>query len=83
MNQVATITSKMQLTMPINIAKKLGLKPGQKVFVSEHNGQATVTPIASLIEKLAGSLEIPERWKGNSIDHIIEQARAAHFAKKQ
>ena len=32
--QIATITSKNQLTLPVDIVRKIGLKIGQKVIVS-------------------------------------------------
>lgn len=83
MNQIATITSKMQLTMPTALARKLGLKPGQKVVVSEYNGQATITPVTTVLEKLAGSLSIPKKWEGKSIEDIITMAKAEHFQSRK
>jgi AbrB family looped-hinge helix DNA binding protein len=55
----ATITSKLQLTIPIAVAHRLGLKPGDKVLlsVSEEAPETVVlTPIKRVIENLAGSL---------------------------
>lgn len=83
MNQIATITSKMQLTMPVAVAKKIGLKPGQKVLVSDRNGQAVVTPIAMVIEQLAGSLTLPKKWEGKSIAEIIAEAKREHFQEQR
>lgn len=81
MSYIATVTSKMQLTVPAVVAKKLRLKPGQKVIVSEHKGQAIIAPVATLIEKLAGSLPMPKKWEGKSIEDIISEAKAEHFKK--
>ena len=82
MSQIATITSKMQLTIPSAISKKLGLKAGQKVFVSDKKGQAIITPLTSVIEELAGSLTVPKKWEGKSIDEIIKEAKSEYFQKK-
>ena len=81
MLQVATITSKMQLTLPVSIARKIGLKSGQKVAVSEKEGKITLTPIRSLIEELAGSVTVPSKLKGKSVDGIIHIAKSEHFSK--
>jgi AbrB family looped-hinge helix DNA binding protein len=54
--KLATVTSKMQLTIPVRIARKLNLKPGQKVSVAARNGRIVVRPLRSVVEELAGSL---------------------------
>jgi len=54
--KLATVTSKMQLTIPIRIARKLDLKPGHKVIVAARNGRIVVKPLRSVVEELAGSL---------------------------
>lgn len=82
MQQLATITGKMQLTVPVKVAGKIGLKSGDKVVVSDVSGKIIITPIKSLIEELAGSLSMPKRWQGEKIEQIIEDAKAEHFRKK-
>lgn len=83
MNQSATITSKMQLTIPMVIAKKVGLRSGEKVAVSEEHGRIVLTPIKQLLAELAGSLSTPDKWKGKDIDIIIQDAKASHFQNKK
>lgn len=82
MQQIATITGKMQLTVPIIIARKTGLKTGDKVAVSYEKNIIVLTPIKSLIEGLAGSLVVPKKWEGKEIDDIIKDAKEEHFSKK-
>lgn len=82
MSQMATITSKKQLTLPAELFRKAGLRIGQKVIVSEENGRLVLTPAEKLVEELAGSVPMPKRWKGKSIDAIIEQARDEYFTEK-
>ena len=83
MTQVATITSKKQLTLPAEIFKKAGLRIGQKVIVSEDNGHLLITPAEKLVEELAGSVSMPSRLKGKDIDTIIEEVKIKHFQDKQ
>ena len=79
----ATITSKMQLTIPIIIAKKVGITSGDRVTVSEENGNIILTPLKQLITELAGVLSIPDTWKRKDIDAIIQEAKTQHFQDKQ
>jgi AbrB family looped-hinge helix DNA binding protein len=55
--KISTVTSKMQLTIPIRIARKLDLKPGQKVSVAARNDCIVVEPLRCVVEDLAGSLK--------------------------
>ena len=58
-----------------------GFSEKQKVLISEEKGKLSITPIVTLIEKLAGSLKVPARWKGKNLDTIIEKSKAEYFAK--
>lgn len=79
MNQMATITSKNQLTLPMALFKRAGFRIGQKVIVSEENGRLILTPAEKLVEELAGSVPIPKKWQGKSIPFIKEQAIKDYF----
>lgn len=66
--QISTLSSKGQVTLPIEIRKHLGVDTNDKVaFVVEPDGKVQVTPakypdIASL-SGAAGSLKKPLSWK--------------------
>lgn len=79
MNHSATVTSKLQLTIPTIIARKTGITRGDKVTVSEENGRIILTPMKQLVEELAGSLAVPEKWRGKDMDEIIKDAKQAYF----
>ncbi len=83
MNQSATITSKLQLTIPTIIARKVGITRGDKVTVSEENGRIILTPMKQLVEELAGFLAMPEKWKGKDMDEIIKEAKQEYFRDKK
>lgn len=82
MNQLATITSKQQLTIPVGLFRKAGLRIGQKVIVSEENGRLVLTPTEMLVEELAGSIPMLKEWEDKDIDQIIEEARDEYFKEK-
>lgn len=77
----ATLTSKKQLTIPAQIFYQLNLKEGQKVIVSEKNGSIMIEPSLALVDRLAGSVKIPKRFRGLSPDKMIQKAREEHFKK--
>lgn len=82
MSQMATITSKRQLTIPSKLFKEAGLQIGQKVVISEENGSLKLTPAEKLVEELAGSVPVPKKWRGKNLDQIIEEARVEYFKHK-
>ena len=83
MQQIATITGKMQLTVPKRFTNKLGLKRGQKVFFSEEEGRLVITPATELVEQLAGSLKTYRKRSSKSLDKIIEEAKETYFRRKE
>jgi AbrB family looped-hinge helix DNA binding protein len=54
--KIATVTSKMQVTIPKRFAQKYGLVPGSKVALDVRSGAIVVTPYYAITEDLAGSL---------------------------
>lgn len=82
MTQIATITSKKQLTLPAEVFRKAGLRIGQKVIISEENGHLVITPAEKLVEELAGSVSVPSRLKVQDIDEVIEQSKIKYFQNK-
>ncbi|OGH12105.1 MAG: hypothetical protein A2857_03215 [Candidatus Levybacteria bacterium RIFCSPHIGHO2_01_FULL_36_15] len=79
MSTIATITSKKQLTLPSEQFKKAGLREGEKVIISEENGRLIITSAQRIVEELAGSVSVPERFRVENIDEIIEQAKNKYF----
>lgn len=81
MSQLATVTSKRQLTIPASIFYDLNLKKGQKVVVSKKDGAIVIEPALSLVDRLAGSVKIPSKFKGMSLEEVIKKAKKEHFGK--
>ena len=82
MNQVATITSKKQLTIPSAIFNKASLRIGQKVLVSEDNGRLIIAPSEALVEELSGILTMPKNWKGKVLNRIINDSKKEYFKNR-
>ena len=83
MQQLATITSKRQLTIPVSIFEKLALEDGERVMVAEEEGKIIIQPAKALIEELSGAVSLPKRFKDLSIDKIIKKTKREYFAKRK
>jgi bifunctional DNA-binding transcriptional regulator/antitoxin component of YhaV-PrlF toxin-antitoxin module len=79
MNKVSTITAKRQLTIPAKLFRKLGFKIGQKVIFHEEKGKLVVESATDILDRLQGSVKIPERFKGMEVDEIIQKATTEYF----
>ena len=55
---IVTISSKYQVVIPKPVRRKLGMRPGQKLWVVEENGHVTLVPVPDdPIEYLCGIAE--------------------------
>lgn len=60
----AAVTSKGQITIPVEVRKKLGLKPGDRVrFIEGENGEFIIRPKTSSIMDLEGCVP----WTGKPV----------------
>ena len=63
----ATLTSRNQLTIPAAVAKRVGLKRGDRLLLAvDRQGRVVGTPVRDLVEQLAGSLGRPSRRRRNA-----------------
>lgn len=83
MPQLATITSKRQLTIPSKIFKKAGFKKGDMVIVKEEEGELRIKRAVDLVEELAGSVKVPEHLSGVDTDKAIRIAKGRYFGKRE
>lgn len=56
-NTITRLTSKGQVTIPVEIRRVLGLAPRDRVHFSLENGVATVRKVESQLDKIAGSVK--------------------------
>jgi AbrB family looped-hinge helix DNA binding protein len=83
MSQLATITSKRQLTIPIAIFEELGLKEGDRVLVKKEANKMTIQPAKILVKELAGSVTLPKKYQGMPIEKVIRLAKEDYFKEKK
>jgi AbrB family looped-hinge helix DNA binding protein len=83
MLQTARITSKRQITIPALIFKKLNLQEGDSLLVEVENKRIVMSKSQQLLDDLAGSVSIPGRYRGKSLDSIIKQAKKEYFFSKK
>jgi len=83
MQKMATITSKRQLTIPVVIFQELGLEEGERVVVSEDNGKIVIQSGRDLVEELAGSVVAPKRFRGLTIEKMVELAKQEYLKNKK
>lgn len=82
MTHIATITSKRQLTIPIDLFNRFGLRSGQKVIIAQVDDRLVIEPMLTIVESLAGSIPIPKRFQGLQVDQMIQRAKIEHFTKQ-
>ena len=80
--QLATITSKRQLTIPSRLFKKANLSIGERVIIEEKEGELRIKKALDLVEELAGSVSVPVRLRGVDIDEAIRIAKRRYFGRE-
>jgi bifunctional DNA-binding transcriptional regulator/antitoxin component of YhaV-PrlF toxin-antitoxin module len=83
MTKTASITSKRQLTIPAKLFREAGFVEGQRVVVTHQKGKLIVEPASSLVERMAGSVKVPRRYRHMPEDRIIVKAKKEYFSKRK
>ncbi len=83
MTYLATITDKRQVTIPADVYRAMEMKKGQKVIVQVNDRIISMRPAEDLVEKLAGSVKVPVKYKNIDVDKMIAKAKRAHFSKRK
>lgn len=78
----ATVTSKHQITLPIKLFIDFGLKPGDKLTITKHGEGMLMQNQADLVNQLAGSLRLKDKYKDMDTDEVITQAKNAYWSEK-
>lgn len=74
---ISTISSKGQVTIPVEVRRQLGLHPADKVvFVVSDEGKVEVRPVRFTLESVLGSIEaLPN--ESIDLDREIDEAKEA------
>jgi AbrB family looped-hinge helix DNA binding protein len=60
---LTTVTSKGQVTIPVEIRRLLGVTPHTKVAFIVENGQVRIAPAGSVVKRTAGAIKGPKSAK--------------------
>lgn len=77
------ITSKRQITIPVKIFNYLNLNKGDNLLIDIKDNKIIMEKSEDLLNKLAGSVKVPRKYKNKSIDFIIREAKKDYFNKKK
>lgn len=85
--ELAKITSKGQITIPIHIRKKLNLKDGDKVIFIEENGRvvmenSTKVALREVQDAFAGEAERLGLKTEDDVAELVKQFRKEKLEKK-
>jgi len=81
---VSTMTSKGQLTVPVEVRRTLGLKQGDKVVFQVEGQAVTLAPAGSRLEvgyRSVPALAEPRDWA--TIAAIVAEERAEAYARQR
>ncbi len=80
---VSTITSKGQLTVPVEVRRKLGLKTGDKVVFQLEGQDVKLAPAGSRLEagyQSIPALSEPKSW--DEVEQALQEDRAEAYARQ-
>lgn len=84
--ELAKITTKGQITIPVEIRKKLHLKPGDKVLFIEEGGKITVTnsslaALTTIQDTLKGKATNQGLTDEQDVVNLVKQVRKQRSSK--
>lgn len=72
---VATVTSKGQLTLPIEVRRRLGIDPGDRVTIVVDDGNgATLRRMEHDVRSVFGLIPTPPGLETADLNHLVEEA---------
>ena len=85
MLEVARVSSKGQITVPIDIRKRLGVKEGDKVaFIETENGIIIANAAIVALERVQKAFEgVAERWGLKGEDDVVAMIKEIRREKKK
>ena len=82
MMYTATVTSKRQITLPIKLFADFAIAPGDKLMISRQGSALLVHRQVDLIDRLAGSVKLPRKYKGLKLSEVINKAKNDYWSQK-
>ena len=83
MLQKVRITSKRQITIPAEIYRNLSLNEGDDLLVAVQDNKIILQKGHELLQELAGSVQVPEKYHNKDLDFIIKDAKREYFKSRR
>ena len=83
MLQTVKISSKTQITIPVDIFNYLALNEGDRLIVNIDEGKIVMEKSQKILDEMAGSLYLPKKYKDKPLDFIIRDSKREYFATKK
>jgi AbrB family looped-hinge helix DNA binding protein len=82
MASTTTVTSKGQITLPVEVRRQHGIEPGDRLVVQTVGGQIIVEPATASVDRLAGMLADLAVGRPLVTIEDMEEAAAAGWARE-
>ena len=76
MASMATVTTKGQVTLPVAVRRALSINSGDRLVFTVSQDQVIVEKSPDFLA-LAGSISVPDEWRGASWNDVRQHARRA------
>jgi len=73
MSSMVTITSKGQVTLPVDVRRALSLKAGDKLILTVEEDRLVIRPVIDFLS-LAGTVPVPPEVRGMTWQQIKDAA---------
>ena len=83
MTHTLKVSSKSQITLPVEVTRRTGINKGDILTVAIKNNTIVLSSTRSKLKSLAGSLKKPSHKKNLDIDTVIKQSKQAHFKHRK
>jgi AbrB family looped-hinge helix DNA binding protein len=83
MQQIVSITSKNQITLPVKITRLLNINRGDRLVIKVESGRIIMEKAQQLLDDLAGSLYLPKKYRNKSLSYIVKEAKKEYFTSKK
>lgn len=83
MQSLVKISSKRQVTIPSKIFDHLKFEEGDNLIFEVEGDKIVVKKAKQFLDELAGSVKIPVKYQGKSLEFIIKDAKSEYFANKK
>jgi len=75
MLQTVKISSKRQITIPVDIFNYLALNEGDRLIVNIDEGKIVMEKSQKILDEMAGSLYLPKKYKDKPLEAVNQEIR--------